>query len=48
MINQASSGFDQTLLQARQRPVRDPLRQCQPPPKVLSLMPPIQYFFRFT
>ena len=38
MLNQASSGCDQSLLQARQGPVPDSLRPCQPPPKVAQVI----------
>ncbi len=34
VLDQPPAGLHQPLLQARQRPVANPLRQCQPPPQV--------------
>ena len=34
MLHQPPPGLHQSLLQARQRPILNPLRQCQPPPQI--------------
>ena len=38
VLDQSTAGFYKSLLQARQRPLLDPLRQHQPPPQIPQIV----------